>query len=64
MLNTRLSKSHITALVSRNFAICGIIENFLGIVKLFDPKKKMVKFQNYNSDRIKAVIKQKKQKEQ
>lgn len=63
MLNTRLSYFHITALGARIFAIFGLIENFLGILKLFDPKKKMVKFQNYNSDRIKAVIKQKKQKE-
>jgi len=57
MLNTRLSKLHITALDPVCFAMFGIIENFLGIVKLFDPKKTVVKFQQYNSERIKAVIK-------
>jgi hypothetical protein len=57
MLNTRLSKFHITALNAVTFAVFGMIENFLGIMKLFDPKKTVVKFQKYNSERIKAVIK-------
>lgn len=64
MLNTRLSKFYFTVLNPVTFAIFGMIENFIGIVRLFDNKKRLIKFQTYNPERIKCAIKKQKQKDQ